>query len=208
MKYDETGCLIREFYPKGHWANLGDSCAETSRARILGDWQGLLGQFVNPDGPGFIRHPDLKDIHGWDESDFSGDQFVALYLAATMIDPVVGKYIHITGNEWKIPGTDTWLTPAAWAMIRGHWRVLDWCNQIQGKLFKASVRVGDGGKIETSEGNVQDWLNYICIYLFLKKTGRKATLNQSKEACMKAVRTYYSTEPNSQWIVDLYDQNL
>lgn len=216
MRFDEQECLIREKYPLGHIANYGDSMAETSRLAILEHvpLYGLhLTQFFNPDGIGYVRHPILKDIPEWDETDVSGDQFFALYMALRLQTSEQVKYVaNVSGTEWKVPGTNKWLTPAAWFLIRGHYRMLNVCNIVQGWLFKMKYRIADGGRIEKSYGQVQDYLNYICTYIFLKKMNKRATLNVSKEACFKAVTKYYlegdDFEPNSDWIVQIYKRNL
>lgn len=211
MKFVDS-CLIREKYqPWNHWANLGESMAETSRMRVLdpGERKNPLDQFINPDGPGFVRHPLLKDVAGWDEKDVSGDAFFAYAMARRLQgDPIVLPW-YVT----KIPGTDKRMTPACWFLIHKFDGALNVCNRIQGNLFDASVRWSDDlGCFEVDESKVQDWLNFIACYLFLKAIGKTATLTQSVEKCMAAVRRYYlqgfDYEPNSAWIVELYERGL
>jgi hypothetical protein len=202
LRYDDLGTLIREFHAEGEPGNYGDSCAETARIKILGGF-GNLNSFVKVGG--FIRHKRVEDL--WGMTDFSGDQFVPFFMAMKLIEPE-SSVINVVGNETKIPGTETRLTPAAWFLIRGHYRCLDWANRAQGVLLALPYRIADGGKIEKSDGQVQDYLNMICIAVFLKKMGKKATLPRPFIECYAAVIKYYETEPNSQWIVDLYHKAL
>lgn len=200
MKFDSLGCLIREKYVPGHPGNLGDSCGETCRAKILGSQRSDFMRFCTPNG--YLRHPNSI----WREDDFSSDMLLPLLMAADLV------YVGTQSNRWRIRGTNTFVSAGVWAMARKQYWLLNIVNIIQGWLFNLSWRIADGGKIERSEGKVQDWLNYICVYVFLKRMGKWATLNQSRERCMKAVRKYYlegdDWEPNSNWIVELYDKNL
>lgn len=206
MKYDSLGCIVREKYEPGHPANLGDSCAETCRAYLLGDENGALTRFYFPFFIKFYRHPDLKDTIGWDAADFSNDQMLPFLMALNL------KFRMTIPFSLTIPGTKTIVSIGVLALMLKQYWLLNVANIIQGWLFNLKWRVGDGFKIERSDGQVQDWLNYICTYVFLKRIGHWATLNQSRDRCMKAVRKYYlegpDWEPNSQWIVDMYEQAL
>lgn len=199
MKFDELGCIIREKYEAGHPANLGDSCAETARYEILSGVCQRLSRFETMSG--FIRHPNSI----WRESDTSSDQVLPYILCA----PFVASFYS---NSVTIPGTMTIMSAGLWAAWHKHYRLLNVVNIVQGWLFNLKWRIADGGKLERSEGQVQDFLNFICVYVFLKRSGKWATLNQPKERCMKAVRKYYlegpDAEPNSEWIVDMYERAL
>ena len=204
MKFDELGCLIRQKYPDGHIANLGDSCAETARASILGDLRAhSLWRFRV--WIGYVRHPSLANVSGWDHTDFSNDQFLPLIMAKA-------AFGYTQSPSVLIPGTNTIVSAGVLCiMLRQYW-LLNVVNIIQGWLFNLKWRVADDGNLERQDGQVQDWLNYLCTYVFLRRIGKWATLNQPKERCMKAVRKYYlegdDFEPNSQWIVDLYSKAL
>lgn len=199
MKFDSLGCLIREKYYEGHPGNLGDSLAETARYELLSGVEQRLGQFWT--SIGFLRHPNSI----WPENDTSADQVLPLVLLRPTLP------VHI-GSRILIPGTKTIMSAGLWAAWHHHYRLLNVVNIVQGWVFNLSWRVADGGKIERSEGQVQDWLNYLFVYFWLRDNGHWATLNQSRERCMKAVRKYYlegpDWEPNAQWIVDLYELDL
>lgn len=199
MRFDELGCLIRERYELGHPANLGDSLAETTRYEILSGDRPSLGQFCT--SIGFLRHPNSI----WREKDTSADQVLPLVLVRPTLPTQFGSRI-------LIPGTSTVMSAGLWAAWHRHYKLLNIVNIVQGWVFNLSWRFADGGKVERSEGKVQDWLNYLFVYFWLRDNGHWATLNQSKERCIKAVRKYYlegdDIEPNSDWIVKLYKRKL
>ena len=202
MRFDETDSLIRE---AGAWpGNSGDSCAETCRALILGDGRADWLQFVYRYG--MLRHPSLSETWGGFK-DFSGDQFVPLVMASKHHPSVLDQ------SMWKIRGTKTWLAPAAWFLVRKMYRSLNACNVAQGKIMGLPFRWSDSkARFEKSQGSSADYLNMICIYVFLKSQGFNATLPRPKDECIQAVYNYYlmgsDPEPNSTWIVDMYTKAL
>lgn len=200
MKYDSLGCIVREKYEEGHIANLGDACAESSRAVILGDPRPNTLCFV--DNIGYLRHPALANVEGWNHADFSNDQFLPLIMAWILRNGEAPK------PSLYIRGTKTIVSIGVMALMLKQYWLLNVANIVQGWLFNLKWRIGDGFKIERSEGQVQDWLNYICTYVFLRRIGKWATLNQPKERCLVSLWQYYwlppDDEPNSEWIVALY----
>ena len=204
MRYDQLGCLVREKYPEGHIANLGDSCAESARAVILGDSRPNTLCFA--DDIGYLRHPSLATVDGWNHADFSNDQFLPLIMAWILRGGSAPR------PTFRIKGTKTIVAIGVFALMTRQYWLLNEANAIQGSLLSLKWRVGDGFKIERSEGQVQDWLNYVCTYLFLRRIGKRATLEQPKERCMAAIRKYYlegaDAEPNAQWLVALYDREI
>jgi len=216
MKYDDYGCLIREKYSDSdgvrfYVGNRGDSCAESSRAVILGDDRPNTLCFA--DNIGYLRHPILRDVDGWNHADFSNDQFLPLIMAFILRNGEAPR------PSLFIRGTKTVVSIGVMALMLKQYWLLNIANIIQGWLFNLKWRWFDSDalkgklwKFERSDGQVQDWLNYICTYVLLKRLGKWATLNQPKERCMAAVRKYYlegpDAEPNAEWIVDLYEKNL
>lgn len=240
MKRDKYGLLIREKYkPEFHPGNLGDSLAETCRLYILKNktlFYGALDAFklnaksyvaaYNIDAEsessilecdvrdfGFIawcRHP-LASVWG---VDISNDQVLPLLLGYHL--PIPDAPLE---PAWYLSGTSTLVSPGVWCASRGHWKLLNFVNIIQGLLFLFPWRWSDDKKfkgkfwkVERSNGKVQDYLNYICVFIALKQAGKWATLITSKEKCLAAVKKYYlegeDAEPNSQWLVDLYEGAL
>ena len=211
MKFDKDGCLVREKYSPGSPGNCGDSCAETSRASILkhpADYRGLMF-FIESD-KGYLRHPSLFSMWGG-ITDFSNDQFIALLMAMDIYYQSSARSMR-SRNRWKILGTKTWLSVGSWALVCEWYWLLNAANIVQGWLLGLSFRWSDDGDIEKSEGQVQDWLNFIVIYVYLKRRGKWATLNRSVADCLRAVHTYYlegkDAEPNSQWLFELYQNEL
>lgn len=206
MKFDSLGCIVREKYPDGHIANLGDSCAESSRDVILGDFYARPNTFCFVDNIGYLRHPALANVEGWNHADFSNDQFLPLIMAWIL------RNGEAPSPSLSIRGTKTIVSIGVLALMLKQYWLLNVANIVQGWLFNLKWRIGDGFKIERSEGQVQDWLNYICTYVFLKRIGKWATLNQPISRCIESVHKYYlegpDAEPNSQWIVEMYERAL
>ena len=214
MKYDVFGCLIREKYePEFHKGNLGDSLAETCRIQILGDPYGRLAPFILPDSRGYLRHPMLvNEGKKWNQRDTSNDQVIALF----MLWKLEGSPFFIQAkkdNKVFIKGSWIVLAIGTWLVLREHWGLLERANQFQGWLLTKKYRWSDGKRwFEKTEGQVQDYLNLICIHLFLKKIGQPTKLPRPADECFTAVRKYYlvgpDVEPNSDWIVELYRNRL
>lgn len=219
MKRDSFGCLIREKYIDGHPGNLGDSCAETCRALILlngSNPMDLKFWVFNPHYGQFVRHPQLDGKPGWGTEDFVNDQYLPLLLQYDRACASGTKYMR---PGLFIPGTKTLVSPGAWAASRGYFALLNVFNLIQGLLFHLRWRWSDDErfkgkfwKLERSEGKVQDWLNYVIVFVYLQQIGKWCTLNQPVDRIMKNIRTYYlegdDWEPNSRWIVELYEMAL
>lgn len=213
MRFDQFRTLIREKYqPEFELGNLGDSCAETCRIAILGDERGDWVQFVLPDDKGYLRHPLVRLVDGWDHRDFSNDQALPLFMRMYSAEKTMLPHLK-RANRFFLAGTWTLVSPGVWFMLREHWSLLDLANRVQGWLLTKKYRWSDGKMwFEKTEGQVQDYLNMVIIFLFLRKLGRKATLPRPYDECMAAIRKYYlegeGFEPNSQWIVDRYEVSL
>jgi len=214
MKHDRFGCLIREKYdPEFHLGNLGDSLAETCRAQILGDPRGRLSAFVLPGSRGYLRHPLLaNEGKKWDRRDTSNDQVIALFMLWKLNDSPWFLQAK-KDNTVFIRGTWTLLAIGTWLVLREHWGLLEKANQFQGWLLTKKYRWSDGKQwVEKTEGQVQDYLNLICIHLFLKQIGQPTKLPRPVDECMTAVQKYYlggkDVEPNSEWIVEKYAEHL
>lgn len=210
MRFDSLNCLIREKYdPEWHPGNIGDSCFLSGHYIVLSNDSTVpISQFKAKSG-GFYRHPKLKMQVSWGlPSGFSGDQFVPLVMACKVLGLPL-SVLGLTGQEWRIPATRAILTPAAWALIRGHYRLLNLCNIIQGLVLLFPWRYNDQKKtLERTSGSSVDYLTRVVIWHFLKSRGHWATLAASKETCCDKILTYYQTgsdpEPNSDWFVELY----
>lgn len=164
--------------------SVGDSVHETARAAIL---LGHTCPTVFTTSNGFLRHPTLVDKPGWDAADFSNDGLLPYMLARPEIYPGM-VYIR---------GTKTLLSLGCQLIKWRAWRLLNLINIVQGWLLPGP------NKYESA-----DYLNYLVIYVFLKRNGKWATLNIPKAECINKVRSYYKPEPNSTWIIDAYERAL
>lgn len=208
MKYDNFGCLVREAEEVP--GSYGDSAAETCRAIVLGDELCDLYPLVT--ARGYLRHPRLSGLIGWNEEDFSNDQLLPLLMALRL------EYVRMFREQaprirFAIPGTKTIVSIGCFAVAREWYWLLNIANVIQGWVFKFPWRWSDSKKqFEQSEASSADWLNYVVTYVFLRRIGARATLNQSVEKCLEKVRDYYQRgadpEMNSEWIVALYERAL
>lgn len=181
MKFVD-GAMVME---QCEWpGSVGDSCAETFRYGILSGESMNVTPFI---GEGFLRHPSLKGKEGWDEADFSNDQLLPMMLATGMTD---------VGFPF-IKGTSTLLSLGCILIKFKMFRALNLINIVQGWLLPGP------NKDESA-----DYLNFAIIYIWLKRTGRWATLSVSPDLVMAKVRSYYKPEPNSDWIVDLFAKAL
>lgn len=217
MKRDRFSTLIREKHqPPDHIANRGDSCADTCRAIVLGEPDLSWGWFVVEQG--YLRHPELQGIVSWNEADFSNDQFLPLLMVLLLNDPTMFSIVQ-SENKTKIRGTNTILSAGCWALLRKQFWLLNLINIVQGWILKLPYRWSDNEqmkgkffKFEKTHGESADYLNYIVIYVFLKRMKKWATLNRPVDECLSKVEDYCLNgndfEPNSQWIVDLYRKAL
>lgn len=218
MKFDQYECLVREKYPEGEKANLGDACAETCRLFIIGGFatrQNFVTTFASIGWQGWLRHPLLQGVPDWGTEDFTNDQLVPLMMAQTLQDPAWMRRDLFTHFGF-IKGTWKLAQPAVYAILGKHWWLLDRLNRAQGFFlglpFRWSDDESEGAGFKSSSGKVQDYLNMIAIYVFLKRIGYKAKLPRPMTECLQAVETYYlkgpDIEPNSEWIIAAYAKEL
>lgn len=212
MKLDGYRTIVMEqcWWP----GSIGDSCAETGREDHLRFWLDLpsncdLNQFVTE--LGFIRHPTApaKDDHGesWREPDFTSDQGLPLYFAAKARGLPIAQLMHdrIKAAGWKT-GNGDYTSPGLFAAITDKKCLLNATVWGQAMIFKFPFRWNDEKKgFEPMETSYADYLNWIHAALYCPQHIR----SQIPKSLLKSkVRSYYLKEPNSQWIIDLYDQVL
>lgn len=220
MKIDSWGCFVREKYPEGEKANLGDSCGDTCRAYVLGFSNphlenGVYSTFRDYQNDGYLRHPKLMNVKGWDSRDFTNDMLVpyamATYLWSTNFFRMMSR-----DNGLFIKGTWKLLQPAAWALLNEKWWLLNKLNVFQGWLLGLPFRWSDdeheGWGFRSSKGKVQDYLNLVAIFVFLKRIGQPATRPRLIDECLAAVKLYRTGpadfEPNSEWEFEIYRNAL
>lgn len=199
MRVDQYGCLVREGvdFP----GCVGDSMAETARSLILGFKTQDLHLHPFETSRGFVRHPEAPIQ--WREQDCSNDQLLPWLLASNLNGR---KYIY---RDWFIPGTNTLLNPGTFAAIRGWYNVLEKVNFAQSLIFGFPYRLSDDfSGIEKMATSSADYLNFACTHVALKKMGIATKLHRPKSEVMAKVQSYYANEPNSDWLIALYDENL
>ena len=95
-------------------------------------------------------------------------------------------------------------------------RMLALVNRVQGWLLSLPFRWSDddseGHGFRSSKNKVQDYLNMIAIWKFLRLIGMNPTLPRPARECYWAVWRYYARgndiEPNSKWIRRAYFNSL
>lgn len=212
MKQDKLGALVRERYELGHPGNYGDSMAETSRYALLAGAQAQIDALnIFETELGYLRHPEVGGL--WPESDTSNDQFVPWLMALDLFMPMFAERVRRENKgSLKLKGSNAYLQLGSIALIYK----LDWLlllvNLLQGALLLLPWRIKDDGGIERHEGQVQDYLNLVCIHVYLKTRGRLSVLPAKKSFALAAVKKYYlegpDAEPNAEWIVDAYAKEL
>ena len=171
------GMIEFEQNEPGSLAAVGDSCAETGRAAVLG----LPGPFKFSNfktAKGFLRHPRCAGVQYWDEADFSNDQLLPLMMATGCKD--VGLF--------RIKGTQTLLSLGAQLIKFGMLKTLARVNAVQSLLNPSPA----------------DCLNMAVIAVWLRKQGVSAPLYISNAELMRRIEAYYKPEPNSEQVVAAY----
>jgi hypothetical protein len=198
--------------------NIGDSCAETARYKHL---KQLLGQpnddvdlmaFVTEKG--FTRHPtapaegqlgpkeDGSPSDSWRETDMPTDQMLPLYLAS---DAGLKNLILMDTRAagWRTGNGDL-VSPQFFGLLNDYSLIVNVSTVGQAMAFKLPWRWSDAyNRFEEMENSSADYLNYIHVAVYAEKPLRNLVL---KSTLKQKVRDYYKVEPNSQFLIDLYDQ--
>lgn len=193
----------------GAWpASVGDSCAETSRAFVLGsdklDRLDLVA-FIAPKG-GYVRHPTLAELPGWDASDFTSDQALPLILGFDHPMPAL---------KWRTAPSKL-SSPGVMAAARNWWVALAIINLLQALIFQVPFRYSDDEQLSglrrvvSTDDQYADYLNWFIVVYFLHKKGytklvRAQTQLVDRTDLLRRVKGYYAPEPNSEWIYKLYE---
>lgn len=229
MLIDSTGSVVREQYTGQADTNgdRGDACADTSRLFVLFRNSMLyqrakLHQFRTDKG--YVRHPDLPE--DWKESDFSSDQALPLLMA---LDGNYGFFTDRDEMRFRLKsnrtGNGKLLSPGLWALVHEKYNLLGFFTFIQAVLFLFPFRWSDR---ETNEdgtkttfwqrptwgGDAGDYLNWICTLDYLEGRreiywpSRLCYMLRSKKRAMAKVREYHANQPNSDWVVQVYQTVL
>lgn len=209
---DEYGAIVRERYEQGHPGNYGDSMAETARYALLTGNQAQIDALnVFETELGYLRHPHVGGL--WPESDTPNDQFVPWLMALELFMPVYAARVRNENRfQLRLKGSKAYLQLGSLALIYQQYWLLFLVNALQGALLLLPWRIKDDGGIERHAGQVQDYLNLICIHVFLRKRGGFSFLPAKKAVALAAVKKYYlegpDAEPYSEFIVGAYEAAL
>jgi hypothetical protein len=233
-KFDSLGLIIMEQCEAP--GSLGDSCAETFRYFLLDlyirdsksglsaeEWhtraQGIqaalrLTQTVR----GYLRHPDVPI--DWREGDFTSDQFLPRQVVEQFLNVNFDMYRFLESNSYctNFPPTKLAQPGLFCAYNRGKGQPSLFWDAVailgQALLFKFPYRWDDGrSAFESVEESSCDYLNWFMLLVQCEIYGctvfsRLAKRLVSSTTLKMKVASYYAKEPNSLWILQLYEQAI
>jgi len=227
MIIDSLGLItLQQEGPPGCW---GDGCAEASRYVTL---LSLLGQptdtinlslFITPQG--VVRYPQPPGF--WGPGDTSGDQIAPLIAATSLTNPQLCQTVmaQLDNNDFRT-GNGTLANPCLMAqMARAEGNMLqqlwDISILVQALIFKLPFAWNPNASINpnswfiSSAGQSSGYLNFINFLAFAtaKKNSTIACWLAKKvissEKAMTEVTAYFvPSEPNVEWMLNLYRQAL
>lgn len=214
MLLDAFGFIVME--QNGFPGNIGDSAAETGRYITMSKVKIDLSPLVTDKG--VLRHPTSP----WREDDTSSDQVAPLIAAASIIgaNDVADTIIRQIRNGGYKTGNRQLISPGLYANIRRHEDSMllglsDLAILGQALLFKFPYRWSDSKKtFESSANSSADYLNFVNALIFAKAknsftlTLKLTVLITSGQIVIDKIRSYYASEPNSAWIIKLYEENI
>jgi hypothetical protein len=214
MYLDTNGLIVME--QEGPPGCFGDACAETSRYVTL---QNILGNKTNSNltllvtNTGVLRYPSPPGI--WTESDCSDDQVMPLISTGVMINTIIEQ---LEDNGYKTGNGDL-IHPTTYAQLRRsqdcsfQW-LWDFTILFQALLFKLPFYYNDGKKdFESTSDDTADYLNFINFLAFAKLKNETWVCKLTKKiisssTAFSKVQSYYSDEPNSEWLLDIYQDAI
>lgn len=229
MKFDQYGLI--EMEQNGWPGSIGDSCAETFRYfHLMSFYPNVNSLAVNVavalsrviTTKGLLRHPTAPyhDDKGnsWREDAFSFDQWAPLFLGAEAwgfefsckhFQGGIERNLFRTGNNQFVPLTYFTIWGRHYQSYGVVWDIPLYLQGLAMKYFP--WRWNDGTKkIENTKNSSADWLNFVHILLQAERLGHtKLSLKTKKmfdaKEILEKIRNYYEPEPNSNWLVELYE---
>lgn len=230
MKFDSLGFLNMQQtdYP----GSIGDAARETFGYFHLARTLCVLAGDFNPEESvqlliarlyerirtekGYLRHPNAPE--GWREDDFSGDQTIALLICLESWG-LLGPAEELIGRtSWRYGNGDLIHPTYIAAKCRvGHKPSLFWDFFIYAQALAMkhlSYRWNDETKrLEKSLDSSADFINFLHLILQAERVGhtyfsRKAQNVFTADEIRTKIYAYYSPEPISAWILDLYDKAI
>lgn len=201
MKKDKYGLYILEQNPEGNSGNLGDACAENARIvhlqiRLIRPTDIPLQLFRT--ALGYVRHPDSP----WRENDMSSDQLLPLYLCYKQLYQSLGyeMFDRIERAKWHTGNGDI-VSPGFYAFLKDWQWLVDANVLAQALILNLPYRWSDSKKWFEKTGSA-DFLNWIHAAFYAPHLVREFI---SKKTLKEKVASYYAPEPNSQFLIDLYN---
>lgn len=216
MILDSNGFMMMEngTFP----GTIGDSCAETGRFYTL---KAVIGDIVTVDlapfitDTGVLRYPSSP----WRENDTSGDQVLPLLAALVCMNETTLMKKVLSQLKWYETGNGDLVSPCLLAQMKRCEASLlqafyDLAIVGQALVFKLPYRWSDSSmSFKKSADSSADYLNFINSLAFAHVFHNTAICSWAKKLipmnkALAEVKSYYASEPNSQWIIDLYAQAL
>jgi hypothetical protein len=214
MFFDMHGYIAMEQNAPSDPGRYGDSCAETCRAELLlcmNDHEVIKGFITDK---GYVRHPDSP----WREDDFSGDQALPLYLYFVQFGMDFERIQfeqRLRENGWKLGNGDFVSFQLMSVMLRAN----DKQSAVSDLVLLGEIlilrwlpwRWSDAEKkLENATNHSADWLNYyhsLAYSITVRPTwvSKLAAWLTPVGLLVTKVKDYYKPEPNSEWLVDLYE---
>lgn len=229
MIFDHYGFLNSEKDPVGDPGRLGDSCANTFRWLQLAKYVG-----PKPDQPnvamqshvrelyewlktnkGYVRHPESI----WREDDFVGDQAKPLLMGLDAwglwqeAQEVAKFHAFRYGNGDLVHPTFKASAARASGWPSWFWDISIYVQIVtmQKIPFRWNDEYFKQGRwpFERSEESSADWLNWFHMIIHAEMKGhtywtRKAKAYASPREIASRITSYFSPEPNSEWLLELY----
>lgn len=209
MKFDENQLILSG--ADSSPADMGDSCAETSRyAHLLQKLNTELPMDLNAfrTESGYVRHPSPLLPVDWRESDFSSDQALPLYLAMRNTRYGFGAdemKRRIREAGWKT-GNGDYVSPMFFALLVDSKLLINLTVAAQALMFSIPFRWSDSKKrFESTNDSSGDYLNWFHASLYASPWIRKLV---SKETLWAKITHYYRNEPDNTELLDSYRKVL
>lgn len=213
MYFGSKGELISEKDPVGDPGRLGDSCHNTSRLAHL---QAILLENLEANAKakdvlklfrtdkGYIRHWLVPD--DWKETDTPNDLLIPLLIAfesLQMFDYAEELRLRVKAAGWRCGNGDL-ANPILIGLIKKSKWVLNEALVGHALLSYNPIRWSDEKKRLTWEPNSSaDFLNWAHACWHIDSWAFRLV---SHERFMKKIRGYFAVEPNSDWLVELYER--
>lgn len=225
MKFDDLNLLVSEIGEAP--AIYGDSAANSARHQILtnGALSHTLTLFFNYEGLE-VRHPYLDGYvsdkgESWGADDFSVDQWLPLFIACMLLEPLLAKRMleNFLNRKYRV-GDGSFPNLLMVSAIKRAARRYSFISDLPILLhalfsyFPFRWSDADGLKwyqrIQRSTDSTSDYLNFLMCLLQGYKTNTVtvslwlAKIIIGKNRMKRKIASYFAKEPNSEFIIEAY----